>query len=270
MDQDHDWDWNQKRARFHRKRLGEAKTRRLAACQNYACVGVVCQGKKLLPGDAWEVDHVVPLWQGGSNELRFHADNTVTGNLQVLCALCHKKKTCRERRLFYASRRARAQGPVVSKGTSSSRKRRFNTLLEWEKAEWFRERCLSRFSSTQKRMVAASQSYRCVGPRCQGRKFLPPGAWEWSFVKPLWKGGGHTLKFDAQGQAESHNVCVLCDFCHQRKLQREKADFLNAQLKKKYGSQSFVVSRLAEFALPQPRAEPQRVRRRREFLGQSA
>lgn len=35
----------------------------------------------------YEVDHIVPLWKGGSNQL---------ANLQVLCCKCHKTKTLTE------------------------------------------------------------------------------------------------------------------------------------------------------------------------------
>ena len=40
-------------------------------------------------GSLWELDHVVPLIDGGSHEL---------ANLQTLCTPCHKKKTAEEAR----------------------------------------------------------------------------------------------------------------------------------------------------------------------------
>ncbi len=41
-------------------------------------------GKKIMPGDAWEVDHIVALINGGENR---------EGNLQVVLATAHKVKT---------------------------------------------------------------------------------------------------------------------------------------------------------------------------------
>lgn len=48
-----------------------------------------CQrcGWRLLPGTRWEVDHVIPLSLGGTDE---------ANNLQVLCQACHGSKTARE------------------------------------------------------------------------------------------------------------------------------------------------------------------------------
>jgi len=60
------------------KRLVREKPRMCAAC--YA-TGRVTIGE--------ELDHIVPLWQGGSNE---------AGNLQWLCRPCHREKTAREAR----------------------------------------------------------------------------------------------------------------------------------------------------------------------------
>ena len=41
-------------------------------------------GKKIMPGDRWEVDHIVALINGGENR---------EGNLQVVLATAHKVKT---------------------------------------------------------------------------------------------------------------------------------------------------------------------------------
>lgn len=39
---------------------------------------------KIQPGKRWDIDHVIPLALGGSNDAR---------NLQVLCQACHLEKT---------------------------------------------------------------------------------------------------------------------------------------------------------------------------------
>ena len=48
-----------------------------------------CQacGWRLSPGSCWEIDHVVPLALGGTDE---------AANLQVLCIACHGDKTARQ------------------------------------------------------------------------------------------------------------------------------------------------------------------------------
>ena len=55
-----------------------------------------CQacGWRLSPGTRWEVDHIIPLALGGSDQ---------PDNLQVLCAACHGSKT------------ATADAPALSK-----------------------------------------------------------------------------------------------------------------------------------------------------------
>jgi 5-methylcytosine-specific restriction endonuclease McrA len=51
-------------------------------------------------GSLWELDHVVPLIDGGSHEL---------SNLQTLCTPCHKKKTAEEARCRAQRRQAEAE-----------------------------------------------------------------------------------------------------------------------------------------------------------------
>jgi 5-methylcytosine-specific restriction endonuclease McrA len=50
---------------------------------------------------AWELDHIVPLADGGGHEL---------GNMQTLCRPCHRAKTAREAAERARRRRAAAQG----------------------------------------------------------------------------------------------------------------------------------------------------------------
>lgn len=77
--------------RHARKRFSSTQVRILACRQNYNCVGYECKGLKLLPS-VWEVDHIIPLFHGGSNE---------ESNLQVICPGCHSKKTQAEIVDFY-------------------------------------------------------------------------------------------------------------------------------------------------------------------------
>ena len=51
-------------------------------------------------GSLWELDHVVPLIDGGSHEL---------SNLQTLCTPCHKKKTAEEARCRARRRQVEAE-----------------------------------------------------------------------------------------------------------------------------------------------------------------
>ena len=65
-----------------RKRLTDLERRRLACSQEWKCI--VCY--ELLPAE-FQIDHVVPLSEGGSNEIT---------NLQCLCPNCHAIKTATE------------------------------------------------------------------------------------------------------------------------------------------------------------------------------
>lgn len=76
----------------------------VAARQDWKCPGIHCLGNVSLPS-TWEVDHVVPLFQGGSNEVT---------NLQVLCPLCHRIKSQQERVQFYYQERLKRCEKSVS------------------------------------------------------------------------------------------------------------------------------------------------------------
>lgn len=105
-----DWDKVDKLGQQARKLFSPLQKRLVAAAQQYRCVGVICQGQKLLPGAEWELDHVIPLWQGGTNDFEPQFDGKVKGNLQMLCASCHRRKTNMERMNFYAEQRKRKYG----------------------------------------------------------------------------------------------------------------------------------------------------------------
>ena len=62
----------------HRRQLGEALYKELWARQGCKCNLCDCAGA------ARDVDHIVPLCLGGSNELE---------NLQIICSNCHAQKT---------------------------------------------------------------------------------------------------------------------------------------------------------------------------------
>ena len=65
-----------------RKRTSTALFKRLGALQRWRCA----QCRQLLP-ECSQVDHILPLAWGGSNDPR---------NLQILCVVCHCNKTLQE------------------------------------------------------------------------------------------------------------------------------------------------------------------------------
>ena len=73
-----------KRAKYRRPHVSFEKRWRCAQRQKWRCN--MC--KKILPVHA-ELDHVVPLFMAGSNEL---------SNLQLLCPNCHAEKSSNERK----------------------------------------------------------------------------------------------------------------------------------------------------------------------------
>lgn len=70
-------------AKQERKSLTPSRRNEIAWRQQWKCVGE-CQ--QLLP-PTWCMDHIVPLRNGGTNEL---------SNFQALCANCHALKTLKE------------------------------------------------------------------------------------------------------------------------------------------------------------------------------
>lgn len=65
-----------------RKRYTDIFRRQVAASQQWKCAN--CQA---LLSAYFEIDHIEPLWRGGSNERH---------NLNALCSNCHSEKTCLE------------------------------------------------------------------------------------------------------------------------------------------------------------------------------
>lgn len=57
-------------------------------------------------GSLWELDHVVPLIDGGGHEL---------SNLQTLCTPCHARKTAAEARSRSAARRDRTEADLLER-----------------------------------------------------------------------------------------------------------------------------------------------------------
>ena len=67
-----------------------------------------CQGpcgRKLGPSDKWDIDHVIPLCGGGSDD---------DDNLQLICEWCHKDKTADDVERHAHGRRAYTRHVVPS------------------------------------------------------------------------------------------------------------------------------------------------------------
>ena len=87
-----------------RKVFSEVQKRIVAADQKYMCTGPICDGEVLLTS-LWELDHIKPLFQGGTNYYNFDNKHDIDNNLQVICPMCHSKKTQRERCGFFSKER---------------------------------------------------------------------------------------------------------------------------------------------------------------------
>jgi 5-methylcytosine-specific restriction endonuclease McrA len=73
------------------RKVTAAKKKQIAGKQRYCCAasveGYICPlAKKPFDEAGYEIDHIVELCKGGSNE---------DGNLQALCIMCHRVKTSR-------------------------------------------------------------------------------------------------------------------------------------------------------------------------------
>lgn len=68
-----------------KRNVNNCKKKKVAALQQWKCG--ICQQ---LLDETYEVDHIIPLYQGGSNEI---------DNLMALDPICHKKKTFQQQYL---------------------------------------------------------------------------------------------------------------------------------------------------------------------------
>jgi 5-methylcytosine-specific restriction endonuclease McrA len=88
-----------------RKLFTEVQKRKIACRQNYRCKGELCvKMDKYLP-EVWELDHIIPLFMGGSNYYNFDTYDDSLNNLMVICSNCHALKTQQEKIKFYSNER---------------------------------------------------------------------------------------------------------------------------------------------------------------------
>ena len=87
-----------------RKLFSEVQKRVIACRQNYKCQGRLCRDQPFayLP-ETWELDHIIPLFDGGSNDYNFYniPNYSKKNNLQIICPTCHADKTQKERMRFF-------------------------------------------------------------------------------------------------------------------------------------------------------------------------
>lgn len=74
----------------NRRAVSYSRKKKVAASQGWTCL--VC---KSILSHVFEVDHIQPLFLGGSNS---------ESNLQALCRECHGKKTLKDRETFLSRR----------------------------------------------------------------------------------------------------------------------------------------------------------------------
>ena len=87
----------------------EVQKRIIACTQSYMCVGEICNSVLLLPR-TWELDHIIPLSQEGTNSY---------DNLQIICPNCHALKTQKE--LMAAARIKRDANIRIQRRASKGR-----------------------------------------------------------------------------------------------------------------------------------------------------
>ena len=74
---------NPQRGTRHKRNVSESKKKYIASSQKWKCTH--CQQ---LLDNTYEVDHIIPLYKGGTNDLT---------NLEALCRNCHGKKTFKDK-----------------------------------------------------------------------------------------------------------------------------------------------------------------------------
>lgn len=109
--------------KHQRKIFSEVQKRVIASRQGYRCWGEVCKGQFLLP-ETWELDHIQPLYAGGTNFYNFHPEfsRSITdrescqdpkNNVHILCSACHALKTQHEKVSFFAEERKQKYNECV-------------------------------------------------------------------------------------------------------------------------------------------------------------
>lgn len=78
-----------------RKLFSHSEKFKVAQRQKLLCYCDLCKGKKELPPE-FDLDHIRPLWAGGSNDL---------DNIQAICPNGHRYKTANEERNYYGDKR---------------------------------------------------------------------------------------------------------------------------------------------------------------------
>lgn len=100
-------------AKHHRKLFSEVQKRIIACRQKYKCPGNFCKSEALLP-ETWDLDHVIPLFLGGSNDYNFdYPSPDDKNNLQILCSRCHAFKSQQERLVFHEQERKNKFGTLT-------------------------------------------------------------------------------------------------------------------------------------------------------------
>jgi 5-methylcytosine-specific restriction endonuclease McrA len=134
-----------------RKLFSEVQKRIIACDQKYNCIGVKCKGNVLLPF-TWELDHIVPLYQGGTNYYNFYkSDNpTSVNNLQILCPNCHAIKTQQERVTFFECERREKYSTNYKFENASNYYNKFKRIIPQTKvvSPYFKNNTTSNFNNT--------------------------------------------------------------------------------------------------------------------------
>jgi len=76
------------KSKIHKRNVSSDVKKIVAYNQSYKCAACERLGVDQLLPPTYEVDHVIPLHMGGTNEI---------GNLEALCNSCHAQKTQYER-----------------------------------------------------------------------------------------------------------------------------------------------------------------------------